>query len=582
MQKKFVHFNTIIAFFCFMFVFFTGKVYAQEELHEQTMKVRLTQSVYIRPEKNSSEILAIGKSGEEFEGFVDGDWFKINYLEKDAYIAFAYLEEIDDLPPEEVIVDDEIEDKNEEEPVNEMFEGYLISSIFVRPEKNSQESLGILSKGSPVKGIFEGAWFKIEYEGQEAYLASSFVSEKVPEMEEEPQLMKGYTKSSLYVRPKKNSKEYLGILAKGVSVEGYVQGSWLVVKYNNQKAYIAKSLVEEGEAPQEEILKGTLSSDIFVRPYPSSSEKLGVLTKGSDVEGIVKGAWLEIDYYGDTAYIAKAFVKESPVKRIVQGYTSSSIYVRPNKNSRTYIGILGKNTPIIGFDEGAWIHINFEGRDGYIAKAYILKQKSLLEYSKERRNSFNKGEIINFDLYREEMLDLINEEREKHGIPRLTWGRHLVQGTETRVKELADISNIYIDGYSHVRPDGFSSYRTAFDYLNSYSDQKAISIGENLAMVSFVSEDVDEYMGMLGEDTARSVIRDEEKLADYFFNIWKSSPGHYQNMMNKNYKSIYTDIQFGKPKIWKGTDDIEYPEETIVGIQIFDTFEEDFHLNYGK
>lgn len=108
-------------------------------------------SVYIRPEKNSSASLGILPAGAEVEGIVEGAWTQIKYNGKTAYIATAF---IGDKPT---------------------VEGVTTSAIYVRPEKNSTESVGILSKGSEVIGVQEGAWVKIQYKGAAAYVAKAFV-----------------------------------------------------------------------------------------------------------------------------------------------------------------------------------------------------------------------------------------------------------------------------------------------------------------------------------------------------------------------------------------------------------------------
>lgn len=250
--------------------------------------------------------------------------------------------------------------------------GYLKSNIYVRPEKGSELQIGILKEGSYVEGSLDGNWLEINYQGKKAFISSLYLADQLESN------FSGYLQCDAYLRPSKESKEYLTILKKGDFIEGFDEGAWLHIIYEDQDAYIAKNLL--GEKPEEEatILKGYSTSSLFIRPAIESQEKLGILKKGEFVTGIVQGNWLKIKFNGKEAYIAKAFIQENkpepedpPKEQELSGYLSSSLYVRPNIASKKSLGILEKGSPVSGVVQGSWLQINYKGQKAYISKNYV-------------------------------------------------------------------------------------------------------------------------------------------------------------------------------------------------------------------
>jgi uncharacterized protein YkwD len=96
---------------------------------------------------------------------------------------------------------------------------------------------------------------------------------------------------------------------------------------------------------------------------------------------------------------------------------------------------------------------------------------------------------------------MINKARAEVGAPALKLSSELCNAANIRAKEI-DTS------FSHTRPDGNSFY-SVLDDIN-YSGSR--SCGENIAA---------------GNDTVSET-----------FEQWMNSQGHYENMMNANYKYI--------------------------------------------
>lgn len=101
------------------------------------------------------------------------------------------------------------------------------------------------------------------------------------------------------------------------------------------------------------------------------------------------------------------------------------------------------------------------------------------------------------------MLDLINAERQKSGVPPLSFDSQLTKLAQIRAKELAEKYDP-----THLRPDG-RDWVTIFNEEGGYSFGFA---GENIA---YGQRTVDEVM-----------------------NSWYNSSGHYSNMVNSNYKHV--------------------------------------------
>lgn len=108
-----------------------------------------------------------------------------------------------------------------------------------------------------------------------------------------------------------------------------------------------------------------------------------------------------------------------------------------------------------------------------------------------------------------EFIKLVNAERKNFFLPELSVNEHLDKGAQIRSQEI-------ISNRSHTRPDG-SSYKTAVD-RNSYY---YMWIAENLCVVPYIAETFDQS---------------GQQIAQTLFDTFKSSPGHYQNILFNAFK----------------------------------------------
>ena len=102
----------------------------------------------------------------------------------------------------------------------------------------------------------------------------------------------------------------------------------------------------------------------------------------------------------------------------------------------------------------------------------------------------------------EAVLKLVNQERQKAGVPALTLSNELTSIANTKAKDMADKNY-----FSHDSP----TYGSPFDMLNHFGVSFSYA-GENIAA---------------GQKTAEEVM-----------NGWMNSSGHKANILNKNYTQL--------------------------------------------
>lgn len=115
-----------------------------------------------------------------------------------------------------------------------------------------------------------------------------------------------------------------------------------------------------------------------------------------------------------------------------------------------------------------------------------------------------------------EILSLVNQERVRNGLSKLTWGDTCADAAEIRAEELVQL-------YSHTRPDG-SPWSTACDN----PDSGAVSVeGENLVV-------------------GNSAVSPETTVA-----AWMNSEKHRENILNPNYTKLAVGFYFDPDSTYK-------------------------------
>ena len=160
-----------------------------------------------------------------------------------------------------------------------------------------------------------------------------------------------YVLDDVYIRPEKNSKEYLGIYGLNTPIYGVEDGNWFRFTYNNKPAYIANFMLREHK-----IQTGYLITNIAIRDISDSSiigsTDIGMWVKDVSMEG--NGVWMEIDYKGKKAKIAREYVGEKLVFNDI-------IYVRKDgENDGEVIGTTRIDEVIYGLRGKYWTEYRYK------------------------------------------------------------------------------------------------------------------------------------------------------------------------------------------------------------------------------
>lgn len=121
-------------------------------------------------------------------------------------------------------------------------------------------------------------------------------------------------------------------------------------------------------------------------------------------------------------------------------------------------------------------------------------------------------------------LNLVNQERQSLGLKPLTINAHLDSCAEVRSYEI-------ITSFSHTRPNGSSCFSLIDESKYNYS-----TLGENICMTSHVGNG---YVTPFTGSNAQI-----EAIYSHIFNLFKNSPGHYQNMISADFEHCGIGISY--------------------------------------
>lgn len=158
---------------------------------------------------------------------------------------------------------------------------------------------------------------------------------------------------------------------------------------------------------------------------------------------------------------------------------------------------------------------------------------------------FNSNQIINDVKINNEFIRLVNIDRASKGVSPVVYNSNLKEGTDTRAQELSNYGHIRVDGLSHVRLDKTKYYTAFSDYIPDAQYQ----IGENLAMRSYNGNPY--------------YLVSEKRIAQDFFNQFKNSQSHYDNLMNPKYKSMAIAVKLGSDNLMSPYSDYFYAANSL-------------------
>ena len=126
----------------------------------------------------------------------------------------------------------------------------------------------------------------------------------------------------------------------------------------------------------------------------------------------------------------------------------------------------------------------------------------------------------------EAFMEYVNEERVKVGVQPLTVNSDLYAATRIRKNEI-------VETFSHERPDGSSCF-TAIEDSSGF-----IAMGENIA-----------YNGGILSFEQETIAEDIDYAARFLFGQFKSSEGHYKNMIMKDYNCHGVGVTIKRSEIY--------------------------------
>lgn len=121
---------------------------------------------------------------------------------------------------------------------------------------------------------------------------------------------------------------------------------------------------------------------------------------------------------------------------------------------------------------------------------------------------------VNYALIETTIIDLVNELREEQGVSSVESNEMLKAAAMIRAVETEE-------AFSHTRPDGSDAFTVFQEEGITYPYQ---TVGENLGMATYHT--------------------DEEGMAEFIFNGWVESEGHYENMIRPEYAEIGVGVHY--------------------------------------
>ena len=142
----------------------------------------------------------LGKLAESdivtMEGICDNEWVQIDFDGESGYVSMGYVKPVDESVSLDALLEqvkalgaEDIEESTEESSAEESSTGegqfaWATTDVNVRKgPKSSYEAIGYLKQGESVKVLdsSDAWWWKVEFNGQEAYISVQFLTTEKPE-----------------------------------------------------------------------------------------------------------------------------------------------------------------------------------------------------------------------------------------------------------------------------------------------------------------------------------------------------------------------------------------------------------------
>lgn len=121
---------------------------------------------------------------------------------------------------------------------------------------------------------------------------------------------------------------------------------------------------------------------------------------------------------------------------------------------------------------------------------------------------------VNYQIVEETIIDLVNELRQELDVPTVESNDMLTAAANIRAEETEEL-------FSHTRPDDTDAFTVFQEEGISYPYR---TVGENLGMATYHL--------------------DEAGMAEFIFNGWVESEGHYENMIRADFEEIGVGVHY--------------------------------------
>lgn len=351
----------------------------------------------------SHAILGTLKKGETFEviGAVEGgNWLKISYQNKEAYVDGDYVTKKGTATKATQAV----------EKVS-AYPAVTTANLNVRFLPTSSGSvLATLKKGTQVTvtGKTADGWLQIRYKSGSAYVAGKYTStvsagsiSKDITTSVTSTNYTGKTTANLNVRRGASTGySIVTTLKNGTQLNVVaVSGSWLKVNQNGVSGWVSSKYVTKNSSSSTSSgsnssatvqYTGKTTANLNVRSGASvSASILTTLKKDSSVSVTgSNGNWLQIEYKNGTAWVAKDYVSKSGTadssqtatasKVLYQRVTTAKLNVRKSASiSSSILTTLAKGTTVdVTGTRGNWLQIKYNGGTAYVSADFVAAPQS--------------------------------------------------------------------------------------------------------------------------------------------------------------------------------------------------------------
>lgn len=225
---------------------------------------------------------------------------------------------------------------------------------------------------------------------------------------------------------------------------------------------------------------------------------VGKIAYGERVEVTGKeNEWYRINYNGQTAYIHETLLSENqpqqPLLQNSQPEQNQSTQQQPTQSQPT------QQQPT---QSQSTQQQPTQSQSGQNQPSQSQPEQSKPVQSQPQRPTQSQPQTTpdSSSSYVDEVIRLVNIERNKEGLPSVSKNVTLCEAAQTRASEIITV-------FDHTRPDGTSCFTVTDDYKIKWT-----AIGENIAK---------------GQKSPQEVVE-----------AWMNSPGHRANILNSNFNQI--------------------------------------------